>query len=257
MSKEKDMYQQERMDAIMEILKNNHYVTVDFLVEKIRFSPASIRRDLTLLEKQGLVTRSYGGVTLSDANYAPFKFRRHSMKSVKNAIAKRAAALVESGDVIFLDGSSTTQYMGKYLAEKKNLTVVTCNMPLAEQLSGYGIVTYCTGGVVVEHPGILGGDILAKTLSCFYVDKAFFASNAFSTEGKILVHNERKLSEYKAMRESAKKLVYLCGSDKFNSSSRFTGFTLEEIDCFISDGELPEELKEKHPNTELICVKDE
>ena len=43
------MYQQERMDAIMELLKKNHYVTVDFLVEKIRFSPASIRRDLTLL----------------------------------------------------------------------------------------------------------------------------------------------------------------------------------------------------------------
>ena len=102
------------MDAIMELLKKNHYVTVDFLVEKIRFSPASIRRDLTLLEKQGLVTRSYGGVTLSDANYAPFKLRSHSMKSVKNAIAKRATALVENGDVIFLDGSSTTQYMGNY-----------------------------------------------------------------------------------------------------------------------------------------------
>ena len=203
------------------------------------------------------MTRSYGGVTLSDANYAPFKLRSHSMKSVKNAIAKRATALVENGDVIFLDGSSTTQYMGNYLTEKKNITVITCNMPLAEKLNEYGISTYCTGGMVVEHPGILGGDIMAKTLLCFNIDKAFFASNAFSMEGKILVNNERKLSEYRAMRESAKSIVYLCGSDKIDSSSRFTGMTLDDVDYFITDGELPEALKKKYEDTEFICVKDE
>ena len=67
------MYQQERMDQIMKILKENHYVTVDYLVKEIRYSPASIRRDLTLLEKQGLVTRSYGGVTYKDENFSPIR----------------------------------------------------------------------------------------------------------------------------------------------------------------------------------------
>lgn len=95
------MYQQERMDAIMKILKENHYATVDYLVEKIRYSPASIRRDLTLLEKQGLVKRSYGGVTLGDANISPYRFRQHSMKTAKNAISKKAAELVKEGDTIF------------------------------------------------------------------------------------------------------------------------------------------------------------
>jgi len=94
------MYQQERMDQIMKILKENHYVTVEYLVEKIRYSPASIRRDLTLLEKQGLVKRSYGGVTLGDANISPYRFRQHSMKVAKNAIAKRAADLVKDGDTV-------------------------------------------------------------------------------------------------------------------------------------------------------------
>ena len=98
------MYQQERMDEIMKILKKNHYVTVDYLVKEIKYSPASIRRDLTLLEKQGLITRSYGGVTYKDANISPFRFRQHSMKTVKNAIAKKAASLVKNGDVVFIDG---------------------------------------------------------------------------------------------------------------------------------------------------------
>ena len=89
------MYQSERMDEIMKIVKKNHYVTVDYLVKEIKYSPASIRRDLTVLEKQGLVTRSYGGVTFKDANNSPFKFRQHSMKTAKHAIAAKAATLVK------------------------------------------------------------------------------------------------------------------------------------------------------------------
>ena len=85
------MYQQERLDKILKILKNIHYSTVDYLVEQIHYSPASIRRDLSLLEKQGLVKRSYGGVEIIEENVAPFKFRQHSMKSEKNKIAASAA----------------------------------------------------------------------------------------------------------------------------------------------------------------------
>ena len=75
------MYQQERMNEILRILKSTHYATVDYLVERIRYSPASIRRDLTLLEKQGLIKRTYGGAEVNQENATPFKFRQHSMKS--------------------------------------------------------------------------------------------------------------------------------------------------------------------------------
>ena len=98
------MYQSERMDEIMKILNKYHYVTVDYLVEKIRYSPASIRRDLTLLEKQGLVKRSYGGVEIKSEDAAPFVFRQHSMKTAKNRIGEQAAKLVNDGDTVFIDG---------------------------------------------------------------------------------------------------------------------------------------------------------
>ena len=150
------MYQQERMDQIMKILKKYHYVTVDYLVNEIRYSPASIRRDLVLLEKQGLVVRSYGGVSVKDDRGTPFRFRQHSMKVEKNAIAKRAATLVKNGDTVFLDSSSTAQYMGPYLIDKKGLTVITSNMTLAMYLYEHGITTYCTGGMVCS--GFFMGD---------------------------------------------------------------------------------------------------
>ena len=248
------MYQQERMDEIMKILKKNHYVTVDYLVKEIKYSPASIRRDLTLLQKQGLITRSYGGVTYKDANISPFKFRQHSMKTAKNAIAKKAASLVKNGDVVFLDGSSTTQYMGRFLIEKKGITVVTCNMLLADFLSEHGISTYCTGGKVVEYPGILGGDFVLESLTKFYIDIAFFSSTAFNLKGQILSLGEGGVRNHRAFRNHSKQLVYLCGSDKFDTEGKFVSLTLNDIDYFISDQNIPEELKQNYKTT-FICTK--
>ncbi len=249
------MFQQERLDTIMKILQKNNYVTVEYLVQEIRYSPASIRRDLTILEKQGLVTRSYGGVTLKNANSSPFRFRQHSMKIAKNAIAKKAADLVGEGDTIFLDGSSTTQYMGHFLTDKKAITVVTSNMILANFLSENGVNTYCTGGRVVEYPGILGGEFMLETLEKFNVDIAFFSTAAFSRDGVVLTPGEGSLHAHKIYRRHADKLVYLCGSDKIGASSKISSMTLDEIDYFISDASLSDEVKTRYPNTQFICTK--
>ncbi len=248
------MYQQERMDKIMKILKENHYVTVDYLVKEIKYSPASIRRDLTLLQKQGFITRSYGGATYKDANITPFRFRQHNMKSAKNAIAKKAASLVENGDSVFLDGSSTTQYMGRYLICKKGITVVTCNMLLADFLNEHAINTYCTGGRVIEYPGILGGDFMLESLTKFNFDIAFFSSTAFNLNGQILSFGENGVRNHSSFRKHTKQLVYLCGSDKFNTEAKFVSLTLDDVDYFISDKHLPKEMKQKYKTT-FICTK--
>lgn len=249
------MYQQERMDEIMKILRENHYVTVDYLVKEIRYSPASIRRDLTLLEKQGLVKRSYGGVSYKDPNISPFRFRQHSMKTAKNAIAKKASALVKNGETIFLDGSSTTQYMGQFLTEKKGITVVTCNMILADFLSEHGVNTYLTGGRVVEYPGILGGEIMLEALAKFSIDTAFFSSTALNLNGQILSLGEGGVRNHLAFRRASKRLVYLCGSDKFDSEGKLVSMTLSDVDVFISDERLPKELTEKFSETLFLCTK--
>jgi DeoR/GlpR family transcriptional regulator of sugar metabolism len=249
------MYQQERMDEIMKILEKNHYVTVEYLVNKIRYSPASIRRDLTLLEKQGLVTRSYGGVTYKDANVSPFRFRQHSMKSAKNAIAKKAATLVNNGDVVYVDGSSTSQYIGHYLTYKKGITVITCNMLLANYLSERGVTTFCTGGRVAECPGILSGSMMLDSISKFNIDIAFCSSVAFNFNGQITTIGEHSVNNYKTLRKYAKKLAFLCGSDKFEAEGSFVALTLDEIDYFVSDKALPESLMKKYNTTKYLFTK--
>ncbi len=246
------MYQQERMNEIMNILKNVHYATVDYLVKQIHYSPASIRRDLTLLEKQGLVKRSYGGVEINQESSTPFVFRQFSMKSAKNKIAKYASTLIKNGDVVFLDGSSTVQYMGHFLADKKDICVVTNNMMLASSVKEYGIDVYCTGGLLTETPGTLSGAITAKAYSSFHADIMFFSTDGINNEGIITIKPEGYYIHNRAMIDNSDKRVYLCGSDKIGKTAKIVQCTLSEIDYFISDAEPDLNLKNKFPNTQFI-----
>lgn len=248
------MYQQERMNEIMNILKSVHYATVDYLVEKIHYSPASIRRDLTLLEKQGLVKRSYGGVEINQESATPFKFRQFSMKSEKNRIAKYAASLINDGDIVFLDGSSTVQYIGHFLEDKKGICVVTNNMMLASSIKDYGIDVYCAGGLLTESPGTLSGIITAKTYASFHADIMFFSTDGIDNNGTITIKPEGYYIHNRAMLDNSDKHVYLCGSDKIGRTAKIVQCSLDEIDYFISDANVDESLKSRFPDTEFVTI---
>ena len=250
------MYQEERTKEILKILKNVHYATVDYLVEQIRYSPATIRRDLTFLEKKGLVKRSHGGVEINDENETPFVFRQHSMKAEKHRIAKAASRLVKNGDVIFLDGSSTAQYMGPYLTDKKDICVVTNNMMLASYLAENGVEAYCAGGKVRELPGTTAGNITAKVFASFHADIMFFSTDAVDSGGTITVKPEEHLAHNNAMLENSDRHVLLCGSNKLGKTSKFVQCSVADIDYFICDTVVDRMIHEKFPDTSFIYAED-
>jgi len=247
------MYQTERMDEILAILKKYHYVTVNYLVKEIKYSPASIRRDLTLLEKQGLVKRSYGGVELKNESSTPFRFRQHSMKLAKNRIAEKAASLIKDNDTVFIDGSSSSQYIGNHIIKKKGITVITNNMLLATYLGENGVKTYCAGGYISELPGILSGEITAATFNSMHADIMFFASSGYS-DGIIFSRGEGYLTHQRAMIKNSDKKVYLCGSDKIGKKYNHKLCTLSDVDFFLTDGEISDEEIKAFKNTEFIKI---
>ena len=247
------MYQSERMNEILKILNKYHYVTVDYLVEQIRYSPASIRRDLTLLEKQGLVKRSYVGVELKKEASTPFMFRQHSMKTAKNGIAAKAAELVNDGDTVFIDGSSSAQYLGHFLVNKKEITDVTNNMLLASLLKEYNIRTYCTGGYVNEFPGILSGNITNDSYAMFHADIMFFSTGG-AGNGEIYENGEAYMKHHQIMLENSDKKVFLCGSDKIGRKLSMIVCGYEDVDYFITDGIIEDEIIKKYPDTKFISV---
>ncbi len=127
-------------------------------------------------------------------------------------------------------------------------------MMLADFLSEHGINTYCTGGKVVEYPGILGGTYMLESLTKFNIDIAFFSLTAFNSKGQILTLDERGTLNHTTFRKHSDKLVYFCGSDKFDTEGNFASLTLNDIDYFISDKKLPENVEQFFESTTFLCT---
>ena len=110
-----------RKDEILDILGRYGYVTVELLSEALHVSQSSIRRDLTAMESMGLVKRSHGGVSAieSENTLTPYSLRMHENSAKKRIICNKAAELVNNGDVIFIDASSSAYKMIPFLADKK------------------------------------------------------------------------------------------------------------------------------------------
>ena len=249
------MYQKERVDEILKILHENNYVNVKYLCDKIGYSKATINRDLNYMEEQNLIVRSYGGVELVENDqFIPLRFRYHKMKNEKKRICKAAAELVKDGDTIFIDSSSTTEYMAPYLINKKDLTVITSNIAIVTYLSDHPhIRTICMGGEILESPYFLGGDLCVKNIMEYKTDKLFFASIGICDNGEIVGMGMYSLP-VKAMMQNSAKSIYIADHEKFNTLAKTVITRVDEVDIIVTDYKFSDEFKAKYKHTEFIEV---
>ena len=246
------MLQKERIDAIMHVLQENGYVTVKFLVEKLHYSNATINRDLNLMQKQNLVKRSYGGVEIVKSKGVRLPFRYHKMKSVKTLLSKKAAEFVDDGDVIFIDGTTTTEYMGHFLEDKKDITVITNNMALVMHLAEMRIKVICLGGSVVEPPYMLCGADTVENASRYRADKVFFSSGRVSEEG-FLDSGWAYAEMRQKMMENSDKVIYLADHEKITDVKGKT-LCFSDVDVVITDFKFDEKVKEKYADVEFVEI---
>jgi len=250
------MYQKERVDNIIEILKKNGYVTVKFICDELHYSTATINRDLNYMEAQKLIKRSYGGVELLKKKYVPLVFRYNKMRPAKNKIDREAAKFINDGDTIFLDGSTTTQYISKYITEKKNLTVITNNMALATFLGDYDIKIICLGGEMSERPCMLLSEETIENAMKYTADKFFFSTGGITPDGKVFSGGLGYIL-HKTEKANAKKSFYLVDHDKISEQPKGTKvlFNLGEVDYIITDYVFSDEVKKNSNNTVFVEIK--
>ena len=122
----------ERRNLILEKLQEEKRVVVSELSQLYNVSEETIRRDLDKLEKEGLATKSYGGAVINEdvGIDLPFNIRKNQNVQGKQKMAEIAASMVNDGDHIFLDASTTAVFVAKALKEKERLTVVTNSMEI-------------------------------------------------------------------------------------------------------------------------------
>lgn len=232
------MYRNEREHEIMTILRSTGYATVDYLASKMHISASSIRRDLTALEQRGLVHRSYGGVEIADRvpRNVPFAMRAQEHLPEKKRIAAAAVTLIEEGDVVFIDGSSTCSFLFRELPAVKGITVVTNSIDGLYYLTGFDVKVISTGGVMSdENRLVLVGHDAEETIGRIHADIAFFATDALDDDGNVTDSYMAEIPLSNRMLQHARKRVLLCDGHKVGRTSVYHQCTLRDVDCVISD----------------------
>jgi DeoR/GlpR family transcriptional regulator of sugar metabolism len=249
------MFKNERLREIMNILREEGYATVEMLSQRLYISPSSVRRDLTQLEKQNQVRRSYGGVELAKNNSraVPFSMRMERQVEQKRLIAQKAAALVREKDIVYLDQSSTALYLAQELADSKKITIVTNNMEILNSIYSLDNITiYSSGGSLAKPFKSLTGEDAAATFRRMRADFAFFSTQALSPEGVIYDDVFAEVLVRQAMLENANKKVFLCDREKFDRFSGYRQCALNQVDYMISDVPCREKYSRFAPNVEFL-----
>ena len=233
------MLEYERLDKILAYLRETQTVTVNTLAKRLYASEATIRRDLTELERQGLIKRIHGGAVLLDSanRELPLYVRQQQNATAKQAIASRAVRHIRDGQVIFLDASSTAMHLVKYLDNFKNLTIVTNGIKTSQELNRLNHKTYCTGGLMLHHSEAYVGDYAIDFIRHFNADLFFFSSRGLTEDGRITDASSEETHIRKIMFEQSKKRVFLCDRSKLGSIYCYNLCNLSQVDDYISDGD--------------------
>ena len=225
----------ERRNLILEKLQAEKRVVVSELSQLYEVSEETIRRDLDKLEKEGLATKSYGGAVINEdvSIDLPFNIRKNQNVSGKQQMADIAASLVQEGDHIFLDASTTAVFIAKALKEKERLTVITNSMEILLELSdvsGWNIIS--TGGVMKEGYLAFLGSKTEDAIRSYYVDKVIISCKALDHEWGIM---EAFGTTKKAMIASGREKILVVDSTKFDQTAFSVAGKLRDIDVVVTD----------------------
>lgn len=174
---------QMRRDQLVALLQRHGQLTVRACAEQLGVSEVTIRNDLALLERDGLLRRVWGGAVLERPRWpeGSFAARLRERAAEKERIARAAAGLIADGDTIMVDASTTAYTVALRVAERRRLTVITNGMHLALALSAYpGITTIVVGGQVRGETGSLAGTLAEEMLERLHAAKGFFSARGLT-----------------------------------------------------------------------------
>ena len=236
------MLKKERQDLIVEMLKEQKYCSVSMIANTLYVAPITVRRDLAEMEADGIINRCHGGATLnsSENREVPFELRTKENSSVKSILGKKAAEMLQDGDTVFMDASSTVLHIADYLQTKQNLTVITNSIKVLEKLKGKQITCYLTGGMLLENSHALVGNVAEETISSMYADICFFSSQGITEDGVITGFSDAETKLRKQMIRNAKKSIFLYDQSKVGKRFLFKVCDSNELFTMITNDDATE-----------------
>lgn len=247
----------ERRNLILEKLHEEKRVVVSELSQLYNVSEETIRRDLDKLEKEGLAKKSYGGAVINEdvSIDLPFNIRKNQNVGGKQKMAELVAGMIDDGEHIFLDASSTAVFVAKALKTKERLTVITNSMEILLELSdvsGWNIIS--TGGRMKEGYLAFLGSRTEEAIRSYYADKVIISCKALDHEWGIMESQEAFGSTKRCMMASGRKKILVIDSRKFDRTAFSVAGNLRDVNVVVTDTKPSEKWLEHFSELDIECV---
>jgi DeoR family transcriptional regulator of aga operon len=247
------MSQQQRLNALLELVILRGSVSIQDIVDELGVSAATARRDLNSLADQRLVTRTHGGgMALGSGYELPLQYKIPRNAEAKVAIARAVAGMVNFGDVIGLNGGTTTSEVSRVLGRSEHLmdagdepgvTIVTNALNIAFELSVRPHVKIVvTGGVARRQSYELVGPLVSETLDELTLDLAILGVDGLSAEFGATTIHEGEATVSRQLGSVAKKVVVVADASKIGRSTFARICELSVLDTLVTDAPVPPEM---------------
>ncbi len=239
------MSQQQRLNALLELVILRGSVSIQDIVEELSISAATARRDLNSLADQRLVTRTHGGgMALGSGYELPLQYKIPRNADAKVAIAQTVAGMVNFGDVIGLNGGTTTSEVSRVLGRSEHLigsgdepgvTIVTNALNIAFELSiRPHVKIVVTGGVARRQSYELVGPLVSDTINELTLDLAILGVDGLSAQFGATTIHEGEAEVSRQLATVAKKVIVVADASKIGKSMFARIFELEALDTLVT-----------------------
>lgn len=223
----------ERRDKIFAEILAKGEVSVNDLSQQLNVSELTIRRDLLFFEQKKYIERFYGGARLLPAHDE--QNPSQTINKIKNEIAKKAASLIDSGDIIFINTSSTALLTLKYL-ENKEVTVITNNAKAVFMKTSPNVTIILSGGELRNPKETMVGDFAIQTLSMVNISKAILGCSGLTLDQGITssIHHEVVINHMMLNKSKGSRII-VADHNKLGHAANYVSGSIHDVDILVTN----------------------
>jgi DeoR family glycerol-3-phosphate regulon repressor len=227
----------ERQVAVLSALRRDGTQSVEALARAMQVTGQTMRRDLDVLRRRGLIQRVHGGAALAEgAGALSHEERSHIASDAKAAIGRLAAEAIPNGCSVCLNVGTTTEQVAHALRGHTNLMVLTNNVNIVGILAGTpSKELILAGGHYRQSDGAIVGEAAVEFVSNYKVDVAVIGCSALDEDGAVLDFDPREVSVARAILRNARRKMLVADASKFDRTASARICDIGEIDLFLTD----------------------
>ncbi|AGH38452.1 Glycerol-3-phosphate regulon repressor [Bibersteinia trehalosi USDA-ARS-USMARC-188] len=250
------MKQTLRHNKILELVKQQGYVSTEQLVEELKVSSQTIRRDLNELAENHLIRRHHGGAaTPSTTENSDYIDRKQFFSQQKSCIGQEVAKLIPHGSSLFIDIGTTPEAVAHALLAHQNLRVVTNNLNAAYLLMQKEDFKITLAGGVLRTDGGIIGEATVEFINQFRLDYCILGISAVEADGSMMDYDYHEVQVKKALMRNARQVILVTDHSKFSRNAIVRLGNIRDVDYIVTDNPLPLELSHHLSHSDVVvCV---